>query len=273
MSRESNSAILSTDQLTIGYRVSGKPPLVLAPAMNLELRAGEVVSLLGPNGSGKSTLIRTLAGLHPAISGGVEILGQVVKSNQVLQTARVLSLVLTDRIEVQHLTVRQLVSMGRYPYTGWLGRLGNQDKEKVEEAMHLVRMTNLADQCLHDLSDGEQQRALLAKALAQDTPVIILDEPTAHLDLPNRISLMRTLRNLTRETTKAIIFSSHDLDLAIHTADRFWLMKRGRSLIDGKASQFFDGKVLNEVFTSGLDPDEKLLFSDYLARLTQTHSE
>ena len=273
MSSEFDATILSTNQLTIGYRIPGKPPLLLAPSMNLELGAGEVVSLLGPNGSGKSTLIRTLAGLHPPISGTVEILGQVVRSNQVLQTARVLSLVLTDRIEVQHLTVRQLVSMGRYPYTGWLGRLGSQDKEKVEEAMNLVKMSTLADQCLHDLSDGEQQRALLAKALAQDTPVIILDEPTAHLDLPNRISLMRTLRRLAKETDKTILFSSHDLDLAIHTADRLWLMRRGCSLIDGKSSRFMDGTVLNEVFTSGLDPGEKALFSDYLLRLSPKQPE
>lgn len=273
MSWTAETPILSTSQLVIGYRIPGSTPLVLAPAMNLGLSAGEVVSLLGPNGSGKSTLIRTLAGLHSAISGIVEIQGQVVKSNQVLQTARALSLVLTDRIEVQHLTVRQLVAMGRYPYTGWLGRLTNRDKVRVEEAMGLVKMTLLADRYLHDLSDGEQQRALLAKALAQDTPVIILDEPTAHLDLPNRISLMKTLKNLARETGKAILFSSHDLDLAIHTADRLWLMKRGESIIDGRADQFLDGVVLNEVFTSGLDQGEKRLFNEYLGRLHSPQPE
>ncbi len=267
MSGHAHLIVLETHSLAIGYKKVGHPALILSDHLNLTFTKGEVVALLGPNGSGKSTLIRTLAGLQAPIHGTVEILGQTVKSNQVRQTAQVLSIVLTERIEVRDLTVFQLVSMGRYPYTGWLGRLNREDRAKTHEAMEMVRLNDFAERCLHELSDGEQQRALLAKALAQDTPVIILDEPTAHLDLPNRISLMRLIRNLADQTGKSILFSSHDLDLAVHTADTLWLLRQGGLLIAGKPDDLVRGNTLEDTFGAGLSSGEQQLLKEYIGNI------
>jgi iron complex transport system ATP-binding protein len=194
-------------------------------------------------------------------------MGIPVRSSNARQTARIISLVLTDRIEVRNLTVFQLVSMGRYPYTGWLGRLDQEDRMKTVMAMEMVRLEGYADRFLHEMSDGEQQKALLAKALAQDTPVIIMDEPTAHLDLPNRISLMRLLRRLADETGKSILFSTHDLDLAVHAADTLWLFKRGGPILSGTPGFLIGNRALGDTFREGMMQTDEDLLDAYLGNL------
>lgn len=268
-----NNVVLHSRDLAIGYAVPGRLPLVLAEKLQLNVERGQVIGLLGPNGSGKSTLLRTLAGLQPAIAGSVIVMGQPIRSNQVRQTARMLSVVLTDRIEVRNLTVFQLVSMGRYPYTNWLGSPGPDDRDRIMTALGQVRLQGYSGRFFNELSDGEQQRTLLAKALVQDTPLIILDEPTAHLDLPNRISIMRLLRNLADETGKSILFSTHDLDLAIHTADHLWLLQKGGVMLKGKPSELMAGEAFEETFKTGTDDEDQIMVSDYFRSLRKRSTE
>ena len=262
-----NHEILESLGLSIGYPSAGRNPVVLARDLNLTVRRGEVTGLLGPNGSGKSTLLRTLTGLQPALSGSVRVMGHAIRSNMVRQTARMLSVVLTDRIDVRNLTVYQLVSMGRYPYTDWLGRSGRHDDELISAAIAKVRLSGFENRFFNELSDGEQQRILLAKALVQDTPLIILDEPTAHLDLPNRISIMKLLRHLADETGKSILFSTHDLDLAIHTADILWLLPKGGRLVRGTPRELTGGTAFEDTFATGTDEDDREVVSSYFRSL------
>ncbi len=259
--------VLESNDLSIGYLNQSRSPLIIAANLSLMIGRGQVIGLLGPNGSGKSTLLRTLSGLQPPIAGSVRILGQTIRSNQVRQTARMLSVVLTDRIDVRNLTVYQLVSMGRYPFTDWLGRVEAEDAGRIGRALDQVRLQGYANRFFNELSDGEQQRTLLAKALVQDTPLIILDEPTAHLDLPNRISIMRLLRTLADVTGKSILFSTHDLDLAVHTADHIWLLQNRGILVEGKPAELMAGQAFEETFTSATNEADRDMVTDYFRSL------
>lgn len=216
-------AIIQTHDLTIGY-VNRKGNYPVQIRLSLEVFQGEMVCLIGPNGCGKSTLLRTIAGLQPALRGEVCIDNLPLGKQSLSNKARLLSLVLTDRVEVSNLTVFNLVAMGRNPYTDWLGKLTDHDKELVHVALSQVHLEGYANRFINELSDGERQRAMIAKALVQDTPVILLDEPTAHLDINNRVEVMMLLHELARRTNKAIVLSTHELDLALQTADKLWLM-------------------------------------------------
>jgi iron complex transport system ATP-binding protein len=264
---QNHTIILESVGLSIGYNPPGHKQLLLASDLNLIIRQGQVTGLLGPNGSGKSTLLRTLAGLQPSLAGGVHVMGKAIRSNMIRQTATMLSVVLTDRIDVRNLTVYQLVSMGRYPHTDWLGRMGKQDTDLIALAMRQVRLGGYENCFFNELSDGEQQRTLLAKALVQDTPLIILDEPTAHLDLPNRISIMKLLRRLADETGKSILFSTHDLELAIQNADTLWLLPKGGKLVRGTPEELMSSTAFEETFGSGTDEADSEIVSAYFRSL------
>lgn len=225
-------AIVETRSLAIGYRSSGAERTV-ATGLNIRLRAGNMVCLLGSNGAGKSTLMRTLSGLQPPLAGEIRIDNRPLGALKPAGLAQKLSLVLTDRIEAGNLTAREVVALGRTPYTGWLGSLTKDDHSKIAQSIKQTGITPLLDRHMHQLSDGERQKVMLARALAQDTPVILLDEPTAHLDLPNRVEMMRLLHMLARTTRKAILLSTHELDLALQTADELWLMHPDGSLLTG----------------------------------------
>lgn len=211
--------VLTTHDLTIGYR--GRP---LAADLSLGLRAGELVCLLGPNGAGKSTLMRTLAGMQPPLSGSVQLQGDDITRLTTKQIAQRLSVVLTERIDAGLITARELVALGRYPFTDWMSRLTDADRQVVSWALSSVGAAELADRSVHELSDGERQKILIARALAQEPQVMILDEPTAYLDLPRRVEIVHLLRSLAHETRRAILLSTHDLDLALRTADQVWLL-------------------------------------------------
>ena len=198
--------------------------------LDLSVRAGEMVCLIGPNGSGKSTLLRTLCGLQPAIAGQSFVNGMDIQNISNHERALLISLVLTDRIEVEHATVKAIIAMGRHPYSNWWGNTSEEDDAKVDEAIRLVHLEQKADSLLTELSDGERQRVMIAKAFVQDTPIIILDEPTAHLDLPNRVEIMLLLHKLAHETGKSIVISTHELDIALQAADRIWLMTAGKGV-------------------------------------------
>ena len=211
--------ILKTENLTIGYGSKA-----VQRNLNLEASPRDLICLTGTNGSGKSTLLRTLAGLQPALSGTVEINNQNIASLNVHERSTLFSLVLTDDIDIDRLTVRELVAMGRFPYTNWAGVLSANDHRIIDQALANVHLSHKANALINHISDGEKQRAVIAKALTQDTPLVLLDEPTAHLDLPNRIEIMLLLRRLSVSTGKSFILSTHELDLALQMADKIWLM-------------------------------------------------
>ncbi|OGX91323.1 ABC transporter ATP-binding protein [Hymenobacter coccineus] len=225
--------LLTAEDLAVGYFLSKKTPRPVAGPLRLALWPGELVCLLGPNGAGKSTLLRTLAGLQPPLGGRLELGGRPLAAMGAAERARQLSVVLTDRVDAGNLAVRELVRLGRHPHTGWLGGLSAHDEARVQAALEATGTEAFADRPVGELSDGERQKVLLARALAQDTPVVLLDEPTAHLDLPNRVALMRLLHQLARTTGKAILLSTHELDLALQAADRTWLLPADGALRTG----------------------------------------
>lgn len=215
---------LSCQHLTIGYGQS-----VVQRALDLSVAGGTMVCMLGQNGCGKSTLLRTIAGLQSAIEGNISFCLDNGKTTDIQQLSAIeraqrLSLVLTERLSIDSTTVHDVVAMGRYPYTSFLGHLTDDDEHIVEQAMEQTGVLFLKDKFFNRLSDGEKQRVLIAKALAQHTPIILLDEPTAHLDLPNRIRILSLLRELAHSTNRIVIISTHELDLALQLADMIWLM-------------------------------------------------
>ena len=211
--------LLTTNNLTIGYGT-----YAVQTDLALEAEGGTMICMLGKNGCGKSTLLRTLAGLQPALSGNVCIDGQDIYSLSQQQRATRLALVLTERLSIDNTTVHDVVAMGRYPYTSFLGGLTETDENDISTALEQVGIQHKQNDYFNRLSDGEKQRVLIAKALAQQTPLILLDEPTAHLDLNNRIRILLLLRQLAHQTDKCVIISTHELDLALQLADCIWLM-------------------------------------------------
>ena len=205
---------ITTNRLTVGYRGHR-----VVEDISLSLPCGRLVCLLGPNGAGKSTLLRTLCGFQPPIAGTVTISGSDITPMSAAEVARLVSVVLTDRPLTPSLTAAEMVGMGRAPYTGFWGRLSDDDRRLVSEAMQTVGIAPLATRRMGRLSDGERQKVMIAKALAQHTPVIVLDEPTAFLDYPSKVAVMKTLARLAHDEGKTILMSTHDLELAAQLGD------------------------------------------------------
>ena len=241
------SLLLQTKDLETGYLVAGKKLPVSGKMPALDIRSGQLICLLGPNGSGKSTLLRTLAGLQLPLGGSVAITGSTGLA--AAQLARKISLVLTDRITGNTLDVYSLVTLGRYPWSDWLGGLDESDLAAIDRAIEATGIGTLRNRKLHTLSDGENQKVMLARALAQDTPLLMLDEPTAHLDLPSRIRLMRLLHRLARELDKGILLSTHELDLALQVADEVWLLEAAGSLHKGTPEDLILDGIFEAVFS------------------------
>ena len=225
--------VLSATNLAIGYPRPRHPARIVVENINLELRAGELVCLLGPNGAGKSTLLRTLSGIAPPIAGEVRLGGKDITKLKPTELAKRLGVVLTDRVEAGMLTGYALVALGRHPYTNWSGRLSRQDEQVVRHSIEAVGAIHLAARPITELSDGERQKLMIARALAQEAELLILDEPTAFLDLPRRVDILRTLRKLAYEAERAVLVSTHDLDLALRSADRIWLLPPGGPITSG----------------------------------------
>ena len=214
--------------LSIGYR--GKNGTrVVAAGINAAIRSGELTCLLGANGVGKSTLLRTLAAFQPKLDGEVLIEGQEITTFNDKELSRMIGVVLTEKPDIRNMSVRELVALGRSPYTGFWGTLHEEDWQVVDEAIHAVRIEPLRERMIHTLSDGERQKVMIAKALAQQTPVIYLDEPTAFLDFPSKVEMMQLLRRLAQEQQKTIFLSTHDFELALQVADTLWLMEKDES--------------------------------------------
>jgi len=218
-----NNEILTTSNLCVGYS-SKKEIKTIASNINLSLKKGELIALIGANGIGKSTLLRTLIGIQPPLSGDVILNGKNISEYDSISFAQNLSIVLTEKLPASNLTVFEIIALGRQPYTNWLGNLSENDIWKINEAMELTQITSLAKKNHYEISDGQLQNVLVARALAQDTPLIILDEPTTHLDLLHKVSLFKLLKKLAKETNKCILFSTHDIDMAIQISDKMIIM-------------------------------------------------
>lgn len=246
------TATIQLRNLTIGYK--GKVNVkIVAENICSDIYAGELTCLLGTNGIGKSTLLRTLSAFQPKLSGEIRLSNKELEKYTDRELSTVISVVLTEKCDIRNMTVRELIGMGRSPYTGFWGKLSHKDEEVVSKAIDLVNIHPLAPRMLHTLSDGERQKAMIAKALAQETPVIYLDEPTAFLDFPSKVEIMQLLHHLTRETQKTIFLSTHDLELALQIADKIWLMDKTNGIITGTPEDLaLQGKLSNFFARKGI---------------------
>ena len=236
--------------LSIGYPDKHNTKRV-AEHLNASIHSGELTCLLGTNGVGKSTLLRTLSAFQPPLGGTIDLLDRPLSTYDDRQLATVIGVVLTEKSDIRNMTVEELVGLGRSPYTGFWGTLKESDRRIVHEAIARVRIEPLTQRMVHTLSDGERQKVMIAKALAQETPIIFLDEPTAFLDFPSKVEVMQLLHNLTHTLQKTVFMSTHDLELALQIADKIWLMDRANGIaigtpedlsLEGKLSSFFSRK-------------------------------
>lgn len=242
---------LRCEQLCIGYEHH-----VVQDSLDITANSGTMICLLGKNGCGKSTLLRSMAGLQPLLSGKILInladdtyKNIDVSSLSATERARLISLVLTERLSIENTTIHDVVAMGRYPYSSFLGGLTNNDERVINQALEQTELNELSARFFNRLSDGEKQRVLIAKALAQQTPIILLDEPTAHLDLPNRIKVLSLLKNLAHSTQRIVIISTHELDLALQLADTIWLMMPNRQgLVIGSSKEMIATGAFQRAF-------------------------
>lgn len=220
------------DNVDIGYP-GKKGPRIIQSSLSLTAERGEMIALIGKNGCGKSTLIRSIACLQPIYGGTILLDKQNLTRMSPVNRARMVSVVLTDQQAAASFTVKELISIGRDPYTGWLGSLTEKDNRMISQAIEMTYLNGFEERNIHELSDGERQRVFIARALAQDTPIILLDEPTSHLDLPNRINIMLLLQKLARDAKKTIFISTHELETAMQVSDKLWLMDKGKGVSVG----------------------------------------
>jgi iron complex transport system ATP-binding protein len=239
---------IETKDLNIGYQQK-KTVSTIQKNISVQLFKGEFVGILGKNGIGKSTLLRTLAGVQDAISGNVFIQGKSIQSYNLKELSGLISLVLTERLPESQLTVYELVALGRQPYTNWIGRLGKKDIDQIKWALEQTETLSLANRHFNELSDGQLQRVLIARALAQDTQIIMLDEPTAHLDMHHTIKIFKLLKKLSKETNKTIITTTHEVNLAINSADQLILLT-DKEVVAGNKKTLIERNSFDHLFSS-----------------------
>lgn len=257
MTGADKNVIISTRGLTTGY-VAGGRCVEITRELDAELECGRLVCLLGPNGAGKSTLLRTLAGFQPPLGGKIYIDGKDLKTYKHGELARLLSVVLTDKPILDNMDVEALIGLGRTPYTNFWGRMTLKDREVVDEAIKLTGIDTLRNRGVMTLSDGERQKVMIAKALAQETPIIFLDEPTAFLDYPSKVEIMMLLRKLAGSRGKTIFLSTHDLEIALQLADEIWLIDKRLGVAIGTHDELTQSGKLKQYFERpGIHFDER----------------
>lgn len=255
VAKDSKHIILKTNDLSIGYQ-SKKEQTLVASNINIELHQGELVGLVGGNGIGKSTLLRTLTNVQNELNGSIYINGKNIKQYPAIELAKVMSLVLTEQMMSKNLSVFELVALGRQPYTNWVGNLSENDISIVNNSIIQTNITDLKHKKCFELSDGQLQKVMIARALSQDTDLIILDEPTSHLDMYHKAYILKLLQKLAKETHKTILFSSHEVDLAIQLSDKLIVMTTQGVVFDTPCNL-----ILNGTFDS-LFPKDLITFDE-----------
>lgn len=250
--------ILKTKSLSIGYEQK-----LVVPDINVTLHEGDIIALVGPNGAGKSTLFKTFSTHIKPVSGKIELFGKDLMSYSPKERAKLLGIVLTERPDDMFLKVFDVVAAGRYPYTGMFGKLSETDVDEIKVSLELVGVNHLIDRVFNTLSDGEKQKVMIAKAIAQNTPVIMLDEPTAFLDYPSKIELFSLLRKLAKEQGKAILFSSHDLELLLRYTDDLWIIAKDRPFVAGHSSDLLKNDIIKKYFRLKNEDNDYLLKENY----------
>ena len=240
-------SILNIDNLGIGYTLKKDQKNILFKDINLTANSGELIALIGKNGIGKSTLLRNIAGLQEPIHGKISFYNQLLKKYKRSEFARMVSFVSTEIVQVSNLKVFDLVALGRFPHTNWMGKLQTKDIVRSNDAIEMVGMSTFLNKNVNEISDGERQRVMIARTLAQDTKIIVLDEPTAFLDLPNKYEIVHLLNNLSKDENKTVIFSTHDLNIAIQEADKIWLMIDDK-VIEGAPEDLILNETFNKLF-------------------------
>lgn len=240
---------IELNNLSVGYEQPGGNPLEILKGINFSASPGEMVALIGSNGIGKSTLLRTLVGFQHFFSGEIKMNGEKLNNVGVKEIARIMSFVSTENIRVANLTVFDLVAFGRFPYTNWIGKLSENDRKQVNNAIGKVGLSGFENRLISRISDGERQRAMIARAMAQDTPVIILDEPTAFLDVSNKYEIFHLLQVLTKERGKTIVLSTHDLNIALREVDKLWIVTESGNY-QGAPEDAVLNKWLNKLFNN-----------------------
>ena len=251
----SKDIVIQGKQVRIGYR-NRKQETVVHKDLNFSLYRGELTCLLGSNGSGKSTLLRTLSAIQPVLDGSIQLLGQPLSSYSEHARSRTIGVVLTEKTQAGGLSVYELVSLGRQPHTGFFGRLNAHDKAVIDYALQAVGIYPLRNKYIAELSDGERQKTFIAKALVQECPLILLDEPTAFLDVISRIEIMTLLRRLAKDENRAILLSTHDIDQALLLADRLWLLTRQKGLTCGVTEDLILSHEMESLF-----PQDNIYFN------------
>ena len=250
MEKHNQHIILETKDVSIGYS-SKKENIVVASNINLELQKGELIGLVGANGIGKSTLLRTLTNVQKPLSGEILINSKDINSYQAIELAKQMSLVLTEQIASKNLSVFELIALGRQPYTNWVGNLSDDDITKIKQAISYTNLEDLQHKRCYELSDGQLQKVMIARALAQDTDLIILDEPTTHLDMYHKAYILKLLQKLSKETGKTILFSSHEIDLAIQLCDTMIVMTN-KGVVSDQPCNLISKGIFNTLFPMDL---------------------
>lgn len=247
---EDKKTILSFESLLIGYS-SGRSRTILLPPLSACAFQGELVAIIGQNGIGKSTLLRTIAGLHNSLGGSININGKIINSYSRMDFARTTGYISTEPVRVTNMKVYDLVALGRYPHTGWLGKVEPEDHATIMEAINKAGLKSYVNRYITELSDGERQRAMIARVLAQDTDLLIMDEPTAFLDIKSKYEIVHLLHDLSKNRSKTIIFTTHDHNIAVSEADKIWLILKD-SFIEGAPEDLILNGAFNRLFQDSL---------------------
>lgn len=248
--------VLKTSSLSIGYANKA-----VVSDINVSLNEGDIIALIGPNGAGKSTLFKTFSTHIKPVGGKIELFGRDINLYSNNERAKLLGIVLTERPDDMFLKVYDVVAAGRYPYTGMFGKLSEDDEKEIKASLELVGVNNLIDRVFNTLSDGEKQKVMIAKAIAQNTPIIMLDEPTAFLDYPSKIELFSLLKKLAKEQKKAILFSSHDLELLLRYTDNIWIIAKDLPFASGQSSELLKNGIIQKYFQLK-DADNQYLLNE-----------
>lgn len=242
MSKQNQHTTLTITDLSIGYKST-----VIAENINFELSQGELTAIVGINGIGKSTLLRTLGNVQPKLSGSIRIVEKELENYGPLELAAEISLVLTEPLASKNMSVLELIALGRQPYTNWIGTLSTDDKTKIQKVITMLHLEELQHRKCFELSDGQLQRVIIARALAQDTTIILLDEPTTHLDLYHKVQILKLLKLIAHQTKKTIVFTSHEIEMAIQLCDKMLLLDGDKNLF-GQPCELIEKKAFETLF-------------------------